>query len=401
MAPLKFIDGKMENGVLIDWKLIKKEYDKLHVPDDVYKIPWDAIFNGNKYIIPMSERSTGKTTCYLLVGLLLHKHYGIVTQYIRQDNDMLQPSHAIKLVKVLQEFEDGRYIKSITNGRWNGIKYHWKAFYYCNRDENGKVIEISESEIIHCLSIDKNFDYKSTYNAPFGDWIIFDEFLGKVQRQNECVEFLDLLSTIIRKRLSPIVIMIANNINRNAQYFEDLEISKTVQNLKVDEGKEITTSKGTKIYVEIVNSRMDKAKKEIHNAMFFGFSNPKLVSITGGGTWSFDSVPHIPPRSASWVCRENRVYLELNMELLQLEFVYDDERGECLEIHRATKTYDDSIILTLKLPLESRNHYYGFGQGKLSKTISKLLSLKRVYYSSNEVGSIFKEYMKRFQLERR
>lgn len=397
---IKYIEGKEENGVEIDWKFIKKEYEKLRVPDDVYLIPWDAIFNGNKYIIALSERSTGKTTCYLLIGLLLFKHYGIVTQYIRQENDQLSPSHAIKLVKVIKEFDNGRYIEQLTDGKYNDIKYHWKAFYYCKRDEKGDIVETCENEIIHCLSIDKNFDYKSTYNAPFGDWIIFDEFIGKTQKANECVDFLDLLSTIIRLRLSPTVIMIANNINRNSQYFEDLEISKEIQNLKIDESKEITTPKGTKMYIEIVNTRKDRAKKSKHNALFFGFNNPKLVSITGGGTWSFESVPHIPTRDSTWRCIENRVYLELNMELLQLEFVEDENRGQCLEIHRATKTYTDSIILTLKTPLKSKNHVFGLGYGKLNKYITKMILHKKLYFSSNEVGSIFKEYIKRFQVEK-
>ena len=48
-----FIDGKIENGLNIDYKAVKKIYDSLGVPEGFYKIPWGANRNGNKNMIPL------------------------------------------------------------------------------------------------------------------------------------------------------------------------------------------------------------------------------------------------------------------------------------------------------------------------------------------------------------
>ena len=101
------------------------------------------------------------------------------------------------------------------------------------------------------LSIDKHLDYKSVYNCPTGDIIIFDEFIGNYYYRNEFVNFNDLLKTIIRERQSPIIVMLANVIEKNSQYFNELEIYDNIQRLHQGENEIITSERGTKIYVEI------------------------------------------------------------------------------------------------------------------------------------------------------
>lgn len=402
---MKYINDDISLGIEYDWKLIKKEYDKLKVPKEFYQIPWNAIINNNKYIIPLSERSTGKTTEWLLIGLCMNKLYGTVIQYIRATEDELKPSHAENLVRVIKEYANAKYIIQLTDGEYNDIYYHWKKFYYCYRDEeSGIITKKSEMEIIQCLSVDNNMDYKSSYNAPKGDIIIFDEFIRKFYRPNECIDFMDLTKTIIRSRLSPIIIMLANTINLNSQYFEELEISRQVKKLQKGQAESIQTDYGTKIYVELIElglTQQQSKEKTKHNTLFYGFKNPKLASITGGELWAFDSVQHIPTRDSQTnrIILYKNLYLILGIELLQLEIVSTTELGTHLEVHRASKYYDDSIILTLK-ELESKRHFYGLGEGKLEKILKRLVNDRRVYYSSNEVGSIFKAYIKQYQLSK-
>lgn len=396
----KYIKNKPELGIEYDWNLIRKEYNKLGVPAGYYEIPWEAIQQGHKYIISLSERSTGKTTNLgLLVGLIMNKLYGTVICYVRATEDEVSPSHATKLTEVIRTYNDGEYIKKLTNGEYNSIYYRWRQFYYCHIDENGEMDKKANDPIIQVLSVSKSNDYKSTLNLPLGDWVVFDEFIGKFYRPDECLHFLDLLKTIIRDRHSPVVCMLANTINVNSQYFEELEISREVKRLNKGDKKSITTDRGTKIYVEIINIIRTDNSHSLLNQLFYGFKNPKLASITGSDVWAFECVPHILHNATNSVKHINNLYLENGLELLKIELWTNNEQGTHLEIHRATKTYDDSIILTMG-ELKTTNYYWGLGDGIFYNIITKLIDNRRVYFSSNEVGSIFKDYLERYFIER-
>ena len=57
-------------GIDYDWDYIFKEFKKLGVPDNVYK-PVHVPVTTVKYIVSLSERATGKTTNWILVGLIM------------------------------------------------------------------------------------------------------------------------------------------------------------------------------------------------------------------------------------------------------------------------------------------------------------------------------------------
>ena len=161
---IKYINNDKELGIEYDLKAIKRVYDGLKVPPEYDLSPWNAL-SKDKYIQELSERSLGKTTCWLLLGCCFNKLYKTTIQYIRSTEAQLAPSHAEKLVEVLRSYNEGEYIKKLTDGKYNYISYHWKQFFYSNIDESGKVTERSEEPLIQCLSIDKHEDYKSSYNT--------------------------------------------------------------------------------------------------------------------------------------------------------------------------------------------------------------------------------------------
>lgn len=390
---VKYYDNDEKHGMIVDWNAVFREYRKLKTPKDVYD-PTTAPVTKAKYLQLLSERSTGKTTNWLLIGMIMYRMYGTITQYIRETEDMVKPSIAGEIFKVILEFGEGKYIKAITDGEYNSVYIRWKKAYFCNIDENGKIVNQDPNNFLQFLSIDNNFDYKSTYNAPKGDLILFDEFIGKYYRPNEYVDFLDLLSTIIRKRKTPIVVMLANNINFNSMYFKEFEISKEVKTLKTGQNKLITTEKGTTIYVEIIGLKLTAIKTEI-NKLFFGFTNPKLVSITGGEqTWSFDPVPHIV-NSDTDVYITRKLRLNCDDVFIQLDVVRTEDRGLIVNAHECTKQYEDSIILT-NGEIRSRNELFGLGRGKLCKKVWDLYKQNKFYYDSNETGSIVDNYVKTY-----
>ena len=68
----EFIDGKQSNGLKYEFSLIRKEFKKLKIPGDFYN-PSKCPFEKCKWFVNLSDRSTGKTTTWLLFGMVMNK----------------------------------------------------------------------------------------------------------------------------------------------------------------------------------------------------------------------------------------------------------------------------------------------------------------------------------------
>ena len=402
MEKIKYYDNKEEHGIIIDWAEAFRRYHKIikkaKVTDPIYDPTTAPVYNA-KYFLLLSERASGKTTNWIIMGMILNQMYGTVIQYIRQSEDMIAPSVAGNIFNVILSYNNGYYVDACTNGRYRGIYIHWKKAYFCNYDEKGKPCDIAPDPFLQFLSIDKNFDYKSSYNAPKGDLILFDEFIGKNYRGDEYVDFADLTCTIIRKRKSPIIVMLANTINYNSTYFKELEISREVKKLKVGNKGIFESEKGTLIYVEMIALKQSTIKQEI-NRLFYGFSNPKLAAITGGDVaWAFDPVPHIVNNDTDEII--NRFFrIDVGDCMLQLDIVKTEDRGLIVNCHECSKTYKDSVIFTLG-EIRDNQHIYGIGSNNpYAKLIWGLFEANKWYYDSNETGSMVKNYIKTYRQSR-
>ena len=376
----------VETVQLHNWTPALKLYKSLKIPrqyDFVTRLP----LNGAKYFTLLSERSIGKTTSIILFAMCAYETMGIIGQYVRSKQDMILNKNINELFKTIREYD---YISKITGGKWNDVYYHARKWSYCKRDENGDIVEKSNLHFMFCLSTDRNEDYKSVYNAPTGDIIIYDEFIGKYYRQNEFCDFCDLTSTIMRHRTTPIIFMLANTIDPQSEYFNEMEIYDTVSLMEIGQHEIVRTSKGTNIYIELLSrDKNERDKKSFFNSLFFGFKNPRLNAITGEN-WAFDYYPH-PKRGYTSVYPN--VYLEYNNKLVNLEIVKYDNVGFWIIAHSATSTYDDSIIYT-RDEIIDRRYRYKFGKGdNLDKFVWKLIDTKRVSYSNNMIGSIVRHYM--------
>lgn len=392
---VKYYDNKKTHGIEYDYTAIFKEYKRLKIPVEFWT-PSSELMK-NKYNIFLSERSTGKTTQILLLGMVMNKLYGTQIQYIRQNVEMIK-SNAIDIFKAIIEYNDGAYIKKLTDGRYNSIYIHWRRCYYCLTDENGKIIEQSSEPFMIMLSIDKSRNYKSSYNAPTGDLIIYDEFLKRECYQpNEFINFMDLLSTIIRKRKSPVVFMLANGIDYTSHYWKELEISKEVKQLKRGEHLNIITEKGTPIYIEIIGTKKTKIRQEV-NQLFFGFNNEKMNAITGGAEWSFDTVPHIKNSDTDKIINRD-IRIDCDDVLLQVDITLTEDRGIIANIHPSTSTTEKSVILT-NGEITAKNQLYGYGN-EITALLWKLYKSNRCYFDSNETGALFDNYVKVARINKR
>ncbi len=380
---LKYINDDATLGIAYDWEYIFKEYSKLGVPEGLYS-PVHVPVTMVKYIVELSERATGKTTNWLLVGLIMWQRYGTVAQYIRQSEDMIRPKVINKLFDVIRGYG---YIAAITGGEYDDAIYKARNWYLIRRDENGEIVATS-TPVMYCLDLDEAAIYKSSYNAPLGDLIIFDEFVSKRYYPNEFVTFCDVVKTIIRKRHSPVVVMLANTIERYNTYFSELNIQEDILQIKTGESFIKYTDKGTGIYAEIIGAK--DLTRAYQNELFFGFKNPRLSAITGGD-WAIDNYPHIDPDQERNLYNKSH-YIRFNNYLVNLEFVRSKELGVHILAHKATKTYADSIIYVID-DIKSINERYRFGTSSVDKVIWHLYAKNKWYFSTNEVGNVVKSYV--------
>lgn len=390
METIKYIDNNIQLGIEIDWPLIINAYKALKCPDDVYnpiRIIKEMTENNCKWYVGMSKRRVGKTTGYVLIGMLCFWHYGIHTVYIRQRDDMVAPKNSIKLFDTILAYD---YIDKITNGAYNSVKYYSKNWYFVKRDENGTIIDECLNPFMTMQSIQSAEDIKSVFNDPVADILIYDEFIGSSFYPTEFVDFFNLISTIKRLRRSTLIFLLANIIDMYHPYFNELCIADNVQTMKKGERALITTEIGTKVLVErIEQPEKAKAQDEIDKLLYYGFPNPKLSAITGDD-WANAQFQHIP--TGEYETISNRLYIKYSNKFVRLEIVEHEKLQLCIYAHWANRTYDDSIILTMDDRTDIR-YIFKMGYGRLDNFVHNMFNTNRVYYATNDVGMFVESYI--------
>lgn len=391
---LRYIGEDEQKGLCYDWDLIFEKYKSLDCPTDIYD-PTTApmTWSGMRYIIEMSIRATGKTTGWVLIGMIMNALYGTTICYVRQSEEETAPKYARELMNVINGYENGRYIKEITGGRFNAVTYKDRRLYYSLRDENGKEIDRAEKEFLILLAVDLWNIYKSTLNVFRGDLIIFDEFVGKYYKEDSYINFMQLISTIKRRRQSTYIVMLANTIRYTSQWYREFMIQQEIKRMELGDKRKITTAKGTKIYVEIVEPKA-KARIAEDAVLYYGFDNPDLLSIVGTDeAWAFPLSPRIKYENDDRVLTK-RIRIRGENEL-KLVPVINSQIGLHVNVYPATtKPHDDEIILTLDSP-KDRRELFALGRGEIFRKIWELYKLNLFYFSDNETAVILEDYVYR------
>lgn len=382
----------------MNWDLVTKEYKKLKMPKGYYHCIEHHKMQGGKYIIDNSERSTGKTTSYLIYGILAFwfEHKEMV--YVRQSENMIMPKYSSTLFDTVLDCD---YISKITDGLYNSVVYKSRKWYLCQMNEDGEVVLKMETPFCHMLAINKHMELKSTTNLPNVELIIYDEFISDFYAPNEFIAWCDLLKTIIRSRTDVLIVMLANTINIHSPYYRELEIYPIVSKMSVGEKKLIVTDKGTVIDFLFIKNDISKDNL-ITGKTFFGFKNPELSAITGGAiTWNFSNVQHIP-KDIDFKTLIPNAYVYDYGELYRLEVVETEAFGIGVYVHQATKLYQDSIIYThefidtlkeAELNINLNNVIYHTGADKFSKWLWSMLDQNKFFYDDNSTGSFIKNYI--------
>ena len=383
---MKYYNNDEVQGVIFDWEQVKREWDKLKVPYGYYN-PLNAIAHGARWNIAASTRSVGKTTQVLLLGMILNKLYGTQICYVRSHAKEANQLKLETLFNVICGYQKGRYIKDITGGYYNSVCVHWRKIYYCLRDDNGEILERMDIPLMHCLTADEHLDYKSTFNCPQGDLIIWDEAIGD-RYDNDFYKFCDLQKTIGRDRKSMYIFVLANTTDITAPLWRELEINKEVRTITAGHGRLCYTSAKMPIWVEMLDVLLKESRSE-YNELYLGFDNPKLDAITGNNTgWSFECVPHIEREDKQILNRDNCI--SYHGDLLAIDLVQRRCINQIIiEIHPITVKRKYCYVLDT---LRAQSDIYGMPRG-VYNLLLKFRDRGCIYFSDNMTGHIYKQFL--------
>lgn len=382
---IRYIDGDAVNGIDYDWRLIRRNYRALGCPPDVYD-PTTAPLEQCRWIVNLSDRSAGKTTNWLLMGLIMYRMYGTQIQYVRNGADEIAPKNCANIMATII---DCGYIARITDGQYNTVVYRARRWYLARTDDAGTVVDRDDTHCMFAADVYGGETIKSAYNAPRGDVIIFDEFIS-TRWVCQFVKFCDLCKTFVRDRRSATIIMLSNTIDKYSKYFNDLEIVDDISAMRIGDNRIITTARGTNIYVDIIGiTDRRRRRRQIVNQLYFGFTRPEMSAITGDD-WAMTNAPHIPDGDADMVY--NNIYISYADKLARLDVVDHATLGICVYVHWATRTYDDSIILTLDDIYDPRA-IYRLGTGRLRDMLLGLYTRNKYYYAANDVATYLASYL--------
>lgn len=386
---IKYIDNDETLGIDYDWNLISKEYKKLGVPkeyDITELIPLGT--KALKWYILTSERSVGKTTNVLLIGMVMNALYGTVIQLIR--HSIAKASYYDNLFSTMIAYKNGQYIRRLTNDKFNSVKYFWKGFYYSFVDEKGKVIR---DDAPFCVSLESSECYNlcSCYEAPLGDWIVLDECFNDSNRPEEFVHFIHLHKTIVRDRMSDKIIVLGNNLDINNIWYRQLTIHNEMRKMKKGMCKTVKTVEGMPIFVSFMENRMP-IKRRIFNQAHYGFNNSEINAITGNGEWNIKQYPlTCMLKDREMLVRG--IYFSYHDDLYLEASYIKTSAGIFLEVHPTTiySARNGDVVYTLTF--SDKDNELFFGNDKLSKRILQMIANKKIVFSDNETGDLFSKFI--------
>lgn len=381
-----YIGGNPANGLNIDWQEVFKIYNDLGCPPTVYN-PSEVPINDASWFVLTSERNTGKTTNWVLVMMIVFLRYGMRSAYLRQHSDMITPKEMRNFMNVILACG---YIKTLTNGEYNGVRYWARHYTFVYWDEDGKKAKESDP-FLWVGALTENEVYKSTLNLPDCNIILYDEFISIDGHYlpNEFVVLCDLHKTIARNRKNVKLILCANTTNYYHEYFRELLIQEEVLNTKVNHSFIKATPLGTKVYYKMIGDK--DPQREAVNSEYYGFNNPRLKSITGGD-WAVNSYPHIQPEERDVIYKG--CYIYFNGRYFQIELVNNERLGLHVIVHLATSDKYAERIYTVE-EIRERRQVFGFGSTKLDKTLWQLYYNNKWYYADNDIGFSVNSYVNR------
>lgn len=342
------------------------------------------------YYVIFGERSNGKTFSCLEYVLMNYIEHGQQAAYIRRYAEDLKGKRAMELFEgFTNNLTKGNYIKTLTKNKWDSVMFYMQSWWLAKATSDGMERD-SKPFMYKFVLTEYEHDKGASYIGI--RTIIFDEFLAhKYYLPDEFKSFMNTLSTIIRKDRDDVkIFMLGNTVNKYSPYFEEMGLNR-VKDMKQGtiDVYEYGDS-GLRVAVEYADSPEKKKKVD----KYFAFSNPSLKMITSGA-WEIDIYPHKPCDFSKGHIKFI-YFVKFAGEVLQCEIVHVDKLTFTF-IHRKTtpiKDDENDLIYSQEpSPRRNRSMFINRPRYRIEKTIWSFFTRQLVFYQSNEIGEIMRNYI--------
>lgn len=349
----------------------------------------------------MGERSNGKTYGALKYALEKFIDSGFTKQfaYVRRFDMDTKPA---KMSKLWEGHLANMLVIELTQGLWETIKYKSGAFYLAKWDEDLNKYVTMETAIGYVFSLNT---WERTKSVSYPDicTIVFDEFLSRAGYiEDEFIAWLNLISTIVRRRTGVTIFMIANTVSRSSLYFREMGLTKIIKKIKQGTIEYHETKAGTKISIEYcADANKASTVSNSYQKDYFGFENPRIGMITGG-SWETGLYPHKPmPFDASNVRFTFYIYWEY--ELIRGRIVQvRDTNGQLTDwLYFDHNPHDDPSKLSHRdlIYTPEHSHLPNYRRkitkptNRLEDTIAQYFRREKTFYEDNETGENIVSYI--------
>ena len=362
-------------------------------PDGVYSLDEISKVKAH-YNLIFGERSNGKT--YAVLQRILENYHrdGSQGAYIRRFVEDMRTKEANEL---LAGHVANGHLMLITEGEWTNVYYFSQRWYLCRYEETSKGNQVrvtDDTPFMYGFAI-SNWEHSKGSSYPNVTTVFFDEFMTRNgYLRDEFVMFMNLLSTIIRRRDNVTIYMCANTVNKMCPYFDEMGL-RHVRNMKQGDIDVYRIKHGpSKKYLKIAVEYCAPNTKGKQSDFYFCFDNKKLEMITNG-IWEIGVYPHCPirykPKDVLFT-----YFIDFDKQLLQCEIVHIDNDYFTF-IHRKTtelKEPDKDIVYSQTYDARPNwKRYITKPRSKLEKRIAEFYIKDKVFYQDNEVGETVRNYL--------
>ena len=341
------------------------------------------------YNVIFGERSNGKTFALLKQGIKSYFTDKSQMAYVRRWKEDITGRRAAQLFAGINA---AGIVETMSGGLFTGIHYYSGKWFLCNYDEKNKPV-YSDGDVIAYAFALSDVEHDKSTSFPLIKTIVFDEFLSaKLYLNDEFVLFMNVVSTIVRRREDVKIYMLGNTVNKYCPYFEEMGL---VNILKMEQGTIDVYQYGEStlsVAVEYCATTSDTSKT-VHK--YFAFDNPKLQMITGGA-WEMNLYPHLPMR---YIPKNIMLtfFIDFAERIYQCEVICIDDVSFIYIHDKTTPIKDLTADLIYSLECKPEKNYNRSVYRPISKTQEKILWFfknDRVFYQDNNVGDAVGNYLK-------
>lgn len=339
------------------------------------------------YRIAIGARGNGKTYswCRTVIENYFTKHER--GAYIRRYEEEITPKNISGLFNPHIEL-----IKTLSQGEYNAIFYRAKEFHFCYVDDEGKMTAKDPNPFCYTASINTWMTTKGVDRSDRITRLLYDEFLTRDgYLKNEFVDFMNVVSSLLRDRDMAVVYMFANTVSKYSPYWEEMGISSVDE---MEQGDIRVYSYGTSDMTVAIEYCPDVSATDKVASKYFAFDNPQLQMVTNG-KWEIMNYPHL---TDGYLESEvlKKFWIEFDGNVLCGNII-QQKTSLYIFLHRQTKdkVYDKLDVVYTGRPTTEicHVHYLIDCPTQVHKLIKDLIRKKAIFFSTNEVGEVFRSWL--------